>query len=73
MIEINKSDTIFKIVSTHKEIIDLMVELGFKDIIRPGMLKSVGRIMTVELGCSLKKLDLKMVEDAFLEAGYKLI
>jgi len=49
-----------------------MVELGFKDIVKPGMLQSMGRIMTINKGCSMKNIDIEIVREVFLKYNYTL-
>lgn len=48
-------ESIFEMVSRHPEVIEIMVELGFKDIAKPGMLQTAGRFMTLSKGIKLKK------------------
>lgn len=35
-------ESIFEMVLRHPEVVDIMVELGFKDITKPGMLQTAG-------------------------------
>lgn len=71
--EIIRSDeSVYSIISRFPEIKEIMVEIGFKDIVKAGMLQSLGRIMTIKKGCIMKKLDIDMVKKAFLEKGFNL-
>ena len=48
-----------------------MVELGFKDIIKPGLLQSVGRLMTIEKGCMMNDIDFSEAKVLFEENGFE--
>jgi len=50
-----------------------LAELGFKDILKPGMLQSVGRFMTLKKGAALKGLDLGKMVEYLRECGYQII
>ncbi|MNP70181.1 hypothetical protein D3C76_1663790 [compost metagenome] len=50
-----------------------MVELGFKDIAKPGMLQTAGRFMTLSKGIKLKKMDLEHVKQTFERHGFEII
>lgn len=72
MIEIDVNQTIYSLVKEYPLIKEIMVELGFKDIVKPGLLQSVGRMMTIEKGCSMRGLNLDEVKKNFLDKGFKL-
>lgn len=48
-------ESIFELVTRHPEVVEIMVELGFRDIAKPGMLQTAGRFMTLSKGMKLKK------------------
>ncbi|HRX43475.1 MAG TPA: DUF1858 domain-containing protein, partial [Clostridia bacterium] len=54
MIHISLDETVYDLVSRHPEIRDVMVEAGFGNITKPGMLQSVGRVMTIRKGAIMK-------------------
>lgn len=66
-------ESIFDMVSRHPEVIDIMVELGFKDIANPGMLQTAGRFMTLAKGIKLKKINLDVVILTFKRHGFEII
>lgn len=47
-----------------------MYDIGFTRIKIPGMLNTVGRVMTLKLGAKTMKLDLKKVKQELEEKGY---
>ncbi len=73
LIEIKNTMTIYDLVIAHPEVKDIMVELGFREIIKPGMLQSVGRFMTIEKGSKLYNIDMKLIEKIFFDHGYLII
>lgn len=66
-------ESIFETVSRHPEVVEIMVELGFKDIAKPGMLQTAGRFMTLSKGIKLKKMDLDTVKLAFELKGFEIM
>lgn len=66
-------ESIFEMVSRHPEVVEIMVELGFKDIAKPGMLQTAGRFMTLSKGIKLKKMDLETVKQAFERYGFEIM
>ncbi len=46
---------------------------GFTRIKIPGLLSTVGRVMTISLGAQAMKIDLNKIKQAFEEKGYKVI
>lgn len=73
LIEIKSTVSVYDLVKTHPEVKEIMVELGFRDIVKPGMLQSAGRIMTIEKGAKMKNIDWKLIEKTFKEHGYLII
>lgn len=47
--------TVYELCSADPEIMNIMVELGFEQLAKPGMLQSAGRFMTIPKGAKLKK------------------
>ena len=67
---ISLDDSIYKLVSDYPEIKDILFELGFTDIIKPGMIQTVGKFMNLRKGAVAKKLDLAEVIRKLEEAGF---
>ena len=66
-------ESIFELVSRHPEAIDIMVELGFRDIAKPGMLQTAGRFMTLSKGIKLKKMNVDTVKLTFQSYGFEVV
>ncbi|MCK5129202.1 MAG: DUF1858 domain-containing protein [Clostridiales bacterium] len=72
-IKINNTQSIYNLVEKHPDIKEIMTTLGFKDIVKPGMLQSVGKFMTLKKGAKMKNIDWTVIEEKFSEQGYLLI
>ena len=70
MIKISKNQNIYSIIKQHPNVCNIMVELGFTDIVKKGMLQTVGRVMTIEKGAKMKEIDLKHIEKVFKAYGF---
>ncbi|KGE19844.1 DUF1858 domain-containing protein [Paenibacillus wynnii] len=66
-------ETILELVSRHPEALDIMVELGFRDIAKPGMLQTAGRFMTLSNGIKLKKMNMDTVKLTFQSYGFEVV
>lgn len=69
---IDKTQNIFNIITTYPEVKEVMANLGFTDILQPGILKSMGRFMTLEKGARLKGIQMHAIEETFLSKGFEL-
>jgi hypothetical protein len=72
VIEINANESVFDLVRKYPEIKDIMVEIGFENITKPGMLQSAGRFMTIKKGAVMKGIDVKKIKRVFYENGFIL-
>lgn len=64
--------TVYELCSADPEIMNIMVELGFEQLAKPGMLQSAGRFMTIPKGAKLKKIDLEHIKLLFRARGYEI-
>ena len=69
-IDLNK--TVYEIYNDIPEITEILMELGFSDIGKPGMLKTVGRFMTIPKGAAMKKISLDTIKDTLIKKGYAI-
>lgn len=69
---INLNDSVYNIHSENPEIIDLLYDLGFKDIKTPGMLNTAGRFMTIKKGAAMRKIDMEFIKKMLNENGYEV-
>ena len=73
MKSIKINSKIYDIVNEYPEALDIMAELGFRDITKQGMLHTAGRVMTIEKGAKMKGINMEKIAEAFAEHGYQLI
>ncbi|HJF19708.1 MAG TPA: DUF1858 domain-containing protein [Enterococcus columbae] len=73
MKELDLNLSLYDLVQRYPEILDIMFQLGFKEIKAPGMLQTAGRYMTIPKGARLKKIDLAVIIKAFEAAGFQVI
>lgn len=70
---IDLSKTVYELCTKHQGLAEVLKQLGFTEITRPGMLQTAGRFMTLPKGAALKKLDLELLRLGLEEHGYKVI
>jgi hypothetical protein len=69
--DINKS--IYSLCHNDDNLKEILYDLGFKDIIKPGMMNTAGRFMTLKKGAKMKHIPLSTIILALKESGYKVI
>ncbi len=70
---IDFSMPIKKMADKYPDFVQIMYDCGFTRIKIPGLLNTVGRVMTIPLGAQAMKIDLAKVKQAFEDKGYKVI
>lgn len=71
MIPLPLNESVYALCTHWPELKEIMAELGFTDIIKPGMLTTVGRFMTLPKGAALRKLDMELVKDTLRRHGFE--
>jgi len=69
---IDPGKPVSELVAQYPEIKAIMADLGFKDIVKPMALSTVGRIMTLQRGAALKGIDMAAIVAAFREQGFEV-
>jgi len=69
---IDLNDSVHDICNKYPEMVQILEELGFKDITKPGMLNTAAKFMTLDKGAKMKKIDINQIEDKLLTFGYKI-
>jgi hypothetical protein len=72
MIDININETIYQLITNYPELKDVLYDLGFKDIVKPGMLQTMGRIMTLKKGAVMKNKSIDEIKSYLFDKGYNL-
>lgn len=69
---IDLEKTVYEICKEVPEVAQILAEVGFTDITKPGMLNTAGRFMTIPKGAALKKIDMEIIRQNFYKHGYKI-
>lgn len=69
---IDLNEPIATLIQNNDEIKEILFNLGFTDIIKPVMLNTVGKIMTLNKGSKFKNIDIEKIKQAFIEKGYEI-
>lgn len=72
MISISLKSTVYELCESYPDMKNVLFELGFVDIVKPGMLQTVGRVMTLEKGSRLKNIALSTINDQLKQHGFEL-
>lgn len=73
MIIIKRNQSIYELAKKYPDIKKIMAEIGFKDIVKPGMLQTVGKVMTIDKGARMKNIQMEKIIKAFETEGFQLI
>lgn len=68
--QINLKKSVHELCGEYPELVNILEELGFRDITKPGMLATAGRFMTIPKGASMKKIDLNEIKRVFAGHGF---
>ena len=71
MKQLNLAKSVYELTQEYPELVDVLSDIGFTDITKPGMLQSAGRFMTIPKGAKLKRFDLNEVLAALRERGFE--
>ena len=71
--EIDFSKSLYELISQYPIVKDIMFEIGFKDIVKPGMIQTAGRYVTIPKGAQMKKIPLEKVIEVFEAKGFQII
>lgn len=67
------TQTVYELCRDNPELPEVLKELGFTDITKPGMLATAGRFMTLTKGAAMKKLSLDTIKETLADKGYDII
>jgi len=68
IIDLNKS--VYELCMEYPELPGILHDIGFVDIVKPGMLAFAGRFMTLKKGAVMKKISLDYIRDTLSKNGY---
>ena len=67
---VDLSKTVHDLCTKDPNIAGILAEAGFSDILKPGMLQTAGRFMTIHKGAAMKHIDIQDVREIFVRHGY---
>lgn len=71
IIDLNKN--VNELCKEFPDLPKILYDMGFVDIVKPGMLSTVGRFMTIKKGAAMKKISLDIIKDTLSQNGYDVI
>jgi len=70
MKQLDLSRTVYEICTADPQAKDILAAQGFVDVVKPGLLASLGRMTTIPQGAARRGIDLAALVAAFAAAGY---
>ncbi|MBC7960651.1 MAG: DUF1858 domain-containing protein [Vallitaleaceae bacterium] len=70
---IASNTSVYELVNKYPQILEIMVDLGFKDIVKPGILQTMGKVMTLEKGAKMKKIAWEEIVNKFEAKGFSIV
>lgn len=67
---VDMQKTVYELTRDYPEIIEILKDLGFSDIVKPGMLQTAGRFMTLPKGAAMKKIELEHIRQVLEANGF---
>lgn len=71
--KINVNDKMHTIIKSDEKLKEIFFELGFSDLVKPGMLQTVGRMVSLKDGSRLRKIDLEYIVEELKKKGYEVV
>lgn len=62
--------TVYALCSQDPQVAEILREAGFSEITKPGMLTTVGRVMTIPKGAAMRHMELADIKKLFESHGY---
>ena len=71
--QVDLNQPVKHVLDSHPELLDILVDLGFKPLANPAMRQSVGKVVTLKQGCKLINLPLDQLINELQWNGYTVI
>jgi hypothetical protein len=71
-IKISSKESIYDLSKKYPQIVDIMAEAGFSDILKPMMLQTAGRYMDLEKGARVKNINWESIENSFIGHDFEI-
>lgn len=73
MKSISLNTSIYDLVKKYPEIVEVLFTIGFKEITKPMMLNTAGRIMNLKKGARMRDIEIEVIIDALEAAGFMIM
>ena len=70
---IDLSIPVAEVIEKQPEVLDVLVELGFKPLVNPVMRNTVGRVVSIKKGASMNDIDLNKIKQTLELNGYEVV
>ena len=70
---IDLSIPVAEVIEKQLEVLDVLVELGFKPLANPVMRNTVGRMVSIKKGASMNGIDLDKIKQTLELNGYEVV
>ena len=70
---IDLSMPVAEVIEKQTEVLDVLVELGFKPLANPVMRNTVGRVVSIKKGASMNGIDLNKIKQTLELNGYEVV
>lgn len=67
---VDLTKTVYELCTDNPELIHILKQLGFEHIMKPGMLQTAGRVMTISNGARMKGIHLDTIKNTLKQCGY---
>lgn len=64
--------TVYELCNENENVAEILAEIGFKDITKPGMISTMGRYMTIPKGAKAKGFNIDEIKKEFIKKGYEI-
>ncbi len=64
--------SVYSLCTEYPELVEILRGLGFVDIVKPGMLQTAGRFMTLPNGAKMRGVSLAILRDRLEASGFTI-
>lgn len=72
MKHLDLTKSVYELTKEYPELVEIMAQLGFKEITKKAMLNSVGKLTTIPKGAKMKGIPMERIVSAFRENGFEV-
>ena len=69
---IDLDEKLYLVLKDNETLKTILFELGFKEIVKPQMIQTMGRFMSIKQGAKLRHIDLEDIKTKLISEGYQI-